>query len=83
MIKSMMLNAHSMIFYRPKYAALANNFADAEAAGEALEAIGCEKLEPRFDISWGVEDDEDAPPAAKSSQKPPRPMLQSQEDQGK
>ena len=40
-------NAHLMIFYRPKYAALGNNFADAEDAGEALEAIGCEK-QPMF-----------------------------------
>ena len=81
----MMLNAHSMIFYRPKYAALANNFADAEAAGEALEAIGCERLEPRFNISGRIEDDEDAASATKSSQKPPppRPVLQSQEDEGR
>ena len=45
--KSMKWNAHLMIFYRPKYAALGNNFADAEDAGEALEAIGCEK-QPMF-----------------------------------
>ena len=66
-------NAHLMIFYRPKYAALGNNFADAEDAGEALEAIGCEKLEPVFDISGGVEDCEDVTSATKSSQRPLRP----------
>ena len=42
----------------------------------ALEAIGCEKLEPVFDISGGVEDYEDVTsPATKSSQKPLRPSL--------
>ena len=41
----------TFFFLRPKYGALANNFADPEAAGKALEAIGCEKLDPVFDIS--------------------------------
>lgn len=77
-------SARLALMSRPTYAALANNFADAEAAGEALEAIGCERLEPRFNISGRIEDDEDAASATKSSQKPPppRPVLQSQEDEG-
>ena len=60
-------------FFRPKYGALANNFADPEAAGKALEAIGCEKLDPVFDITGDDAEKEEHPASdSMSSQNSPR-----------
>ena len=60
-----------IVFFRPKYAALANNFADPEAAGEALEAIGCEKLDPVFDISGDDAEKQGHPASDNKSRRPP------------
>ena len=68
----------TILFLRPKYGALANNFADPEAAGKALEAIGCEKLDPVFDISGDDDAEKQGQPASddmSSQNLPRRPSL--------